>query len=86
MFEEYSDIAGERLASMGEIEDESQEHEENFDLPHFGDSDQKIGATCTGRSIGQFVLHKTLGQGTFGKVKLATHIPTGEKVINLNLI
>jgi 5'-AMP-activated protein kinase catalytic alpha subunit len=23
---------------------------------------------------------KTLGKGTFGKVKLATHIPTGEKV------
>lgn len=25
-------------------------------------------------------LEKTLGKGTFGKVKLATHIPTGEKV------
>lgn len=23
---------------------------------------------------------KTLGKGTFGKVKSATHIPTGEKV------
>ena len=23
---------------------------------------------------------KTLGKGTFGKVKLATHTPTGEKV------
>ena len=23
---------------------------------------------------------KTIGEGTFGKVKLATHIPTGEKV------
>jgi 5'-AMP-activated protein kinase catalytic alpha subunit len=26
------------------------------------------------------ILEKTLGKGTFGKVKLATHIPTGEKV------
>lgn len=26
------------------------------------------------------VLGKTLGEGTFGKVKLATHILTGEKV------
>jgi len=25
-------------------------------------------------------LEKTLGKGTFGKVKLGTHIPTGEKV------
>ena len=30
--------------------------------------------------IGQFELGKTLGQGTFGKVKLAFHIPTKEKV------
>ena len=27
-----------------------------------------------------FYSGKTLGKGTFGKVKLATHIPTGEKV------
>lgn len=26
------------------------------------------------------VIGKTLGEGTFGKVKLATHILTGEKV------
>jgi hypothetical protein len=28
----------------------------------------------------QFILGKTIGQGTFGKVKIATHITTGEKV------
>ncbi|CAD8052449.1 unnamed protein product [Paramecium primaurelia] len=32
------------------------------------------------QSIGQYIFSKTLGQGTFGKVKLATHILTGEKV------
>ena len=26
------------------------------------------------------MLGKTIGEGTFGKVKLAIHIPTGEKV------
>jgi serine/threonine protein kinase len=28
-----------------------------------------------------FILGKSLGKGTFGKVKLATHTLTGEKVI-----
>jgi 5'-AMP-activated protein kinase, catalytic alpha subunit len=32
------------------------------------------------RSIGNYLFGKTLGKGTFGKVKLATHILTGEKV------
>ena len=31
-------------------------------------------------TIGHFILGKTLGQGTFGKVKLGTHLLTGEKV------
>jgi len=30
--------------------------------------------------IGNYVLGKTVGEGTFGKVKLAIHLPTGEKV------
>lgn len=32
------------------------------------------------KSIGHYVLGKTIGEGTFGKVKLGTHILTGEKV------
>lgn len=32
-------------------------------------------------AIGQFILGKTIGKGTFGKVKLGTHIITGEKVL-----
>ncbi len=31
-------------------------------------------------NLGHFILGKTLGEGTFGKVKIATHITTGEKV------
>jgi serine/threonine protein kinase len=30
--------------------------------------------------IGNYELGKTLGKGTFGKVKEGIHIPTGEKV------
>jgi 5'-AMP-activated protein kinase, catalytic alpha subunit len=33
-----------------------------------------------GSRIGSYLLGKTIGEGTFGKVKLATHLPTGEKV------
>ena len=29
---------------------------------------------------GHYILGKTIGEGTFGKVKLGTHILTGEKV------
>jgi hypothetical protein len=33
--------------------------------------------------VGQYMIGKTIGEGTFGKVKLAVHIPTGEKVMSL---
>lgn len=32
------------------------------------------------RSIGHYILGKSIGEGTFGKVRLGTHILTGEKV------
>lgn len=32
-------------------------------------------------AVGHYILGKCLGEGTFGKVKLGTHILTGEKVI-----
>ena len=32
------------------------------------------------RSVGNYLLSKTLGEGTFGKVKLGSHVLTGEKV------
>lgn len=32
------------------------------------------------KQVGQFVLGKTLGEGTFGEVKLAMHKPTSERV------
>ena len=30
--------------------------------------------------IGNYKVSKTIGEGTFGKVRLGIHIPTGEKV------
>jgi serine/threonine protein kinase len=37
-------------------------------------------ATEKRQIVGQYMLGKTIGEGTFGKVKLAAHMPTGEKV------
>ena len=37
------------------------------------------------KKIGNFVLGKTKGKGTFGKVKSGTHEPTGEKVRRFHL-
>lgn len=37
-------------------------------------------ATGRERKVGHFVLGKTMGEGTFGEVKLAMHKPTNEKV------
>ena len=34
----------------------------------------------TSPQIGNYMLLKTIGEGTFGKVKLGIHIPTEEKV------
>ena len=35
---------------------------------------------CEGKVIGGFIIGKTKGKGTFGKVKQGTHIMTGDKV------
>ena len=32
------------------------------------------------KNVGHYLLSKTIGKGTFGKVKLGTHNLTGEKV------
>lgn len=44
-------------------------------------SQAKGGSAATnGTNVGQYVLSKTIGKGTFGKVKLGVHNLTGEKV------
>lgn len=42
--------------------------------------DQEVKPAILPNRIGNYELGKTLGKGTFGKVKEGTHIPTGEKV------
>ena len=35
--------------------------------------------------IGDYIIGKSIGEGTFGKVRIGYHEPTGEKVMNSNL-
>jgi len=41
-------------------------------------------ASNSSKNIGQFILGEKLGEGTFGKVRMGTHILTGEKVLCYN--
>ena len=50
------------------------EREKSADLGS-GDKDRK-----NTKNIGHFILGDKLGEGTFGKVRLGTHILTGERV------
>jgi serine/threonine protein kinase len=43
-------------------------------------SDIASGSKGKEKTIGQYILGKSIGEGTFGKVKLGTHILTSEKV------
>lgn len=45
-----------------------------------GNSAMPSGDNSKRQIVGQYMLGKTIGEGTFGKVKLAVHMPTGEKV------
>ena len=43
-------------------------------------AESKTSKGTGSKSIGQYTLGKTIGEGTFGKVRIGTHILTGEKV------
>lgn len=40
----------------------------------------EVPAPTQSRQIGHYVIGKTIGEGTFGKVKMGTHTLTQEKV------
>jgi len=46
-----------------------------------GGGESGVGSSADGlKTVGDYRLAATLGQGSFGKVKLAYHLKTGEKV------
>ena len=53
---------------------------ENFDIAERLDENLKKKEKEVEYKIGNYLIKKTLGQGTFGKVKLGIYLPTEEKV------
>ncbi|KAF4043697.1 Protein kinase domain [Phytophthora infestans] len=45
-----------------------------------GNATSNASGENNGDVVGEYVLGETIGKGTFGKVKLGLHLPTGEKV------
>ncbi|KAG9122939.1 serine/threonine-protein kinase KIN2 [Ceratobasidium sp. 392] len=69
-------VAGERISV-----DENRERENSARRERSERRDKASGEKSSrGRVLGDYVLTKTLGAGSMGKVKLAVHTPTGQKL------
>lgn len=55
-------------------------HHGREESPDDGRKDEKEGTYKSAQRLGQYTYVRTLGEGSFGKVKLAVHQITGEKV------
>ena len=44
---------------------------------------RRAGSGASGQTVGNYMLGKKIGEGTFGQVRQGTHILTGEKVRGL---
>lgn len=55
----------------------SKKREKSYDIT------DRRPSNSSSKNIGQFILGEKLGEGTFGVVRLGTHIITGEKVTDL---
>ena len=72
-----------------EKEENLQKMNNSFDAARYNGLDLKSNNNCDiqkrkslekGKNLGSFILGKKIGEGTFGIVRIATHILTGEKV------
>lgn len=85
----FGSIPGPGNASNGPKDDQSPKQaaakpEEPEEAPpknrHHARKSGKKAKENKSKSIGHYLIGKTIGEGTFGKVKLGTHNVTGEKV------
>lgn len=78
-----SSVAGAQAKGEKKSSNAAAEAEQPSKNRHHAQPRNKSGAKkkeTKSRSIGHYLIGKTIGQGTFGKVKLGTHNLTGEKV------
>ncbi len=59
--------------------------EKNITLSNTKKSEKEVKEGKEECILGNYILGKTIGEGTFGKVKIGTHKLTGEKVNHNNL-
>jgi len=62
-----------------DLEDESRHHTERSGEQSKRERDKKKNSGKS-KTIGHYILGKSIGEGTFGKVKQGMHTLTGEKV------
>lgn len=68
------------MSSSGKVDSGSgHRHHHHHHHHHHGHGSQR-SALADGSRIGNYQIVKTLGEGSFGKVKLAYHVTTGQKV------
>lgn len=68
------------MSSTGRAESGSGHRHHHHHHHHHGHGSSQRSALADGSRIGNYQIVKTLGEGSFGKVKLAYHVTTGQKV------
>ncbi|QLL30819.1 hypothetical protein HG536_0A06340 [Torulaspora globosa] len=69
------------MSSSGKVDSGSgHRHHHHHHHHHHGHGSSQRSALADGSRIGNYQIVKTLGEGSFGKVKLAYHVTTGQKV------
>jgi hypothetical protein len=76
----FGSIPAAGAASNGPKDDQSIKKAPIPKNRHHAKKDGKKTKENKSKSIGHYLIGKTIGEGTFGKVKLGTHNVTGEKV------
>ena len=63
-----------------EVSQEEQDNEQDGDSEKSNKKPESGHEKNKSKKIGQYIIGKSIGEGTFGKVKQGLHIHTGEKV------
>ena len=68
------------MSNSSRVESGSGHRHHHHHHHHHGHGSGQRSTLADGSRIGNYQIVKTLGEGSFGKVKLAYHVTTGQKV------